>query len=235
MRESRRSSNTRRKSFAHAVSPRSGSLRHSALRSSLAAEQCRVRIAHAGSRDIPVLPYSSEWRSCYDNCSSVPASPRPRALRRSRRWRRIRRNATAPRAPWIPCARAPRSGYRRHRHRGTGEAGGVAASGCGESGADCAHTRDFAVGAAPPDSRRRGSHLGSGARVRVRCIRARIQLRSLDGSRALDRWCARERARERARRGYNDWSLIFPQAIQDLDVIKGPRAHCSEISRSPES
>src|SRR4029077_10052556 len=22
--------------------------------------------------------------------------------------------------------------------------------------------------------------------------------------------------------GYNDWSLIFPQAIQDLDVIKGP-------------
>ena len=106
-RDGDRASHGSRSPPSPARAPSPSATRPSAHHSQLNTAACAPRTRAAGT--FPCRRTRVKWRSCYDNCSSVPALPRPRALRRSRLQCRTPRNGTAY-APRIRCARAPRSG-----------------------------------------------------------------------------------------------------------------------------
>ena len=211
-----------RESSARVVSPRSASLRRSALRSSLAAELCRVRPGACGGRDTPAPPNSSEVETMLRQlfvcaCIAAPACAA----------------AQQPAVPDTARRDSARAILRGHALAQRLQVVTVTADAClkpAESRQAVAVTSARRLRARPRLSPWEILRQTAGVEVHIQgqgpgfASDASVRGFSSDHSTDLALWIDGVPVNEPVNghaEGYNDWSLIFPQAIQDLDVIKG--------------
>ena len=215
-----------RRSRARAPAARTcGSHLPSVLPSSLAADHCGVRHAHARGRDTPAPLYSSEvetmLRQLFVCCLHRRAHVRGGAAARARRHRargqrarqRARDSARARAAARLAVVTITATPVQRAESRQA-----VAVSPEDIARAPATSPWEMLRQTAGVEVHIQGQGPGFASDASVRGF-------SSDHSTDLALWIDGVPVNEPVNghaEGYNDWSLIFPQAIQDLDVIKGP-------------